>query len=81
MEDSASDLSREWDREHDRHVLTKLLAIVQPDFDAQTWQAFTRFALDSASAAAVARELAISARRSCRLNSASSSGYVKKNAA
>jgi hypothetical protein len=32
----------------------------QPDFDPQTWLAFTRFALDGLSAADVARELAIS---------------------
>jgi RNA polymerase sigma-70 factor (ECF subfamily) len=59
LEDPNSDLSREWDQEHDRHVLQRLLAVVQPDFEPRTWQAFTRFALDGLSAAEVARELAI----------------------
>src|SRR5437879_712678 len=39
--DSTSDLARQWDREHDEHVVRKLLAIVQPDFEPRTWQAFT----------------------------------------
>jgi RNA polymerase sigma-70 factor (ECF subfamily) len=60
LADSASDLSHQWDDEHDRHVLQKLLAIVQNDFDPKTWQAFTRFALDGLPAAEVAQELAIS---------------------
>jgi RNA polymerase sigma-70 factor, ECF subfamily len=60
LEDPNSDLSRQWDQEHDQHVLQKLLAVVQADFDPQTWQAFTRFALDGLPAAAAARELAVS---------------------
>jgi RNA polymerase sigma-70 factor (ECF subfamily) len=60
LEDPNSDLARQWDREHDKHVLQKLLAVVQPDFDPQTWRAFTRFALDGLPAAAVAQELAVS---------------------
>ena len=59
-EDPDSDLARQWDREHDRHVVQKLLAVVRKDFDPKTWQAFTRFALDEAPAADVARELVMS---------------------
>jgi RNA polymerase sigma-70 factor (ECF subfamily) len=59
LEDGNSDLARQWDRDHDRHVLQKLLAVVQPDFDPKTWQAFTSFALDGLPAA-VGRELALS---------------------
>ena len=59
-EDPDSDLARQWDREHDRHVVQKLLAVVRKDFDPKTWQAFTRFALDEAPAADVARELEMS---------------------
>jgi RNA polymerase sigma-70 factor (ECF subfamily) len=40
LEDPASDLSRQWDREHDQHVLQGLLAQLQPDFAPTTWQAF-----------------------------------------
>ena len=60
LEDPASDLARQWDRDHDQHLLRKLLAVVRPDFDPKTWQAFTRFALDGLAAADVARELGTS---------------------
>src|SRR6516225_8344018 len=45
LADPNSDLSHQWDRDHDKHVFQKLLAIVRPDFEPQTWWAFTRFAL------------------------------------
>jgi RNA polymerase sigma-70 factor (ECF subfamily) len=60
LEDPNSDVSRQWDREHDRHVFERLLAIVRQDFQPGTWQAFTRFALDGLPAASVATELGIS---------------------
>jgi RNA polymerase sigma-70 factor, ECF subfamily len=60
LEDPNSDLARQWDQEHDQHVLQKLLALVQPDFEAGTWQAFTRFALEGRPAARVAEELGMS---------------------
>jgi RNA polymerase sigma-70 factor (ECF subfamily) len=59
LEDPTSDLARQWDRDHDRHLLGKLLALVRPDFEPATWQAFTRFALDGLPAADVARELGV----------------------
>jgi RNA polymerase sigma-70 factor (ECF subfamily) len=60
LEDPTSELARRWDREHDQHLLNKLLAAVRPDFDPNTWHAFTRFALDGLAAADVARELTMS---------------------
>jgi len=60
LEDPNSDLARQWDREHDKQVCRKLLALVQPDFEANTWQAFTKFALEGHPAARVAQELGIS---------------------
>jgi RNA polymerase sigma-70 factor (ECF subfamily) len=57
LEDSASGLSKQWDEEHDRHISTQLLRMVEPDFEPRTWQAFTRFALEGSSAAQTAREL------------------------
>ena len=59
MADPGSELAREWDREHDEHVVQKILAAVQPDFSPQTWKAFQRFARDGVSAARVAEELGI----------------------
>ena len=55
-----SELAREWDLDHDRHVFQKLQAVVQPGFAATTWDAFRRFALDGLPAAQVAEELGLS---------------------
>ncbi len=54
-----SELAREWDLDHDRHVFQKLLAIVQPDFQPNTWEAFRRFAIDGHPAAEVAAQLGL----------------------
>lgn len=59
FEDPNSDLSQQWDRDHDRHVFEKLLELVRPDFQPQTWNAFRRFAIEGRPAADVARELAL----------------------
>jgi RNA polymerase sigma-70 factor, ECF subfamily len=56
LEAPDGDLAREWDQDHDRHVFERLLAIVQPDFQPTTWDAFRRFALDGLPAARVAEE-------------------------
>jgi RNA polymerase sigma-70 factor (ECF subfamily) len=57
LADPTSELARQWDQDHDKHVFHQLLAIVQADFEPGTWQAFTRFALDGHPAAQVAGEL------------------------
>jgi RNA polymerase sigma-70 factor, ECF subfamily len=57
LEAPNGDLAQEWDKEHDRHLFEKLLAIVQPDFAPTTWKAFRRFVLEGHSAAQVAKEL------------------------
>jgi RNA polymerase sigma-70 factor (ECF subfamily) len=60
LEDPASNPARHWDRDHDKHVLQGLLALVQADFEPATWQAFTRFTLQGLPASQVARELGTS---------------------
>ena len=60
LEDPNSELAKEWDREHDRHVSQKLLELVKNDFEPTTWDAFRRFALDGIPAKMVAEELGIS---------------------
>ena len=60
LEDPNSELAREWDREHDRHVSQKLLELVKNDFEPTTWDAFRRFALDGVPASKVAAEMGIS---------------------
>ncbi len=57
LADEASDVSREWNMEHDRHVMTQLLGQVRPHFEAQTWEAFRRQMFDGQRADAVAAEL------------------------
>ena len=59
LADPNSDVAREWDAEHDRHVFEKLLAVVQPDFRPATWEAFRRFAIYGCPAAEVAAELSL----------------------
>ncbi len=59
LADPNSDLAREWDLDHDWHVFQKLLAIVQPDFSATSWEAFRKFALDGVPAAQVAEETGV----------------------
>ena len=54
-----SELARERDQDHDRHVFQRLLSIVQADFQPTTWEAFRRFALDGLPAARVAEELGL----------------------
>jgi RNA polymerase sigma-70 factor, ECF subfamily len=60
LADPNGDLAKEWDLDHDRHVVDRLLAVVQPDFSATTWEAFRRFALDGLPAARVAQEVGVS---------------------
>jgi RNA polymerase sigma-70 factor, ECF subfamily len=57
LEDPASDLSRLWDRDHDQHVLKRLLELIEPEFQPATWRAFRRQVIDGASAETVAAEL------------------------
>lgn len=62
LEDPHGDISRQWDEEHDRHVLCKLMEIIQDEgqFAPTTLTAFRRTVLDEAKAADVAAELGIS---------------------
>jgi RNA polymerase sigma-70 factor (ECF subfamily) len=59
LEDSASDLDRVWDREHDDFILRRLLELIAPEFTPPTWRAFHRQVVDEIPATAVAAELGI----------------------
>jgi RNA polymerase sigma-70 factor (ECF subfamily) len=59
LEDPDSGLSRQWNDEHDRHVTKCLLAMLKPTFEAKTWLAFQRVAIEGANAKVVADELGI----------------------
>lgn len=57
LEDENSDLVKAWDNEHDKHVLNKLMEMVQSRVKPVTWQAFTRHGLKEEPAARVAKSL------------------------
>jgi RNA polymerase sigma-70 factor (ECF subfamily) len=59
LTDPHSALSRQWDREHDQHVARRLLASIQAEFNATTWQTFQMLVLEDRPAAEVAERLGI----------------------
>jgi RNA polymerase sigma-70 factor (ECF subfamily) len=54
LEDSGSELTRQWDAEHDQQLVRRLLGIVQSDFQPQTWEVFRLLVLEDRSADEVA---------------------------
>jgi RNA polymerase sigma-70 factor (ECF subfamily) len=60
LADPHSELSRRWEREHDEHVLRRLLEWLEEEFEQRTLQAFRRQVLDGVAADAVAAELGMS---------------------
>jgi RNA polymerase sigma factor (sigma-70 family) len=60
LEDPDSRLTAQWEREHDRHVVGRLLALLEPDFQPRTFDAFRRVMLQGQAPALVAAELGIS---------------------
>ncbi|MBW3540878.1 MAG: sigma-70 family RNA polymerase sigma factor [Planctomycetes bacterium] len=65
LDDPHSGLSRQWDRDHNRHVAARLLELIRPRFSDSTWRAFEGTVLDAASAAEVAERLGISTNAVC----------------
>ncbi len=57
LEDPDSDLSEVWDRAHDAHVLRTVMALAEPEFEAQTWRAFRLQVFDEAQPRLVAAQL------------------------
>jgi RNA polymerase sigma-70 factor (ECF subfamily) len=60
LEDPRSGLSKLWDQQHDRHVMTRLLDSIACEFNPVTWQAFERHVLDEQPASDVASALGVS---------------------
>jgi RNA polymerase sigma-70 factor (ECF subfamily) len=60
LEDPASGLSQQWDREHDQHVARRLMELIQGDFAPTSWEAFRRTALDGCAPGQVAAALGLS---------------------
>jgi RNA polymerase sigma-70 factor (ECF subfamily) len=59
LEDPSSQLSAEWDREHNQSLLRRLLELVEPDFQPKTWQAFQLLVLHRRATAVAAAELGL----------------------
>jgi RNA polymerase sigma-70 factor (ECF subfamily) len=57
LEDPHSELSQLWDREHDRHLVQRLLAMIEPRFQPSTCEAFRRVVLEGRDAAQVGLDL------------------------
>lgn len=57
LEDPTSGASRLWDEEHNRYITRRLLELIRPSFEATTWRAFQRLAVEGCSPADVAAEL------------------------
>jgi RNA polymerase sigma-70 factor (ECF subfamily) len=60
LEDPESDLSRSWDRDHNAHVVRRLLELLEADFEPTTWQAFRLVVLEGKSSPEAARALGLS---------------------
>jgi RNA polymerase sigma-70 factor (ECF subfamily) len=60
LEDPDSDLSRRWDEEHDRHVVRRLLELIEPEFEPATWQAFRMVVLEGKPTREAAAALGVS---------------------
>lgn len=58
--DPKDELTRLWDHEHDRHVIQRLLELLQPEFTESTWRAFLHQAMEGRIAKDVAEELGLS---------------------
>jgi RNA polymerase sigma-70 factor (ECF subfamily) len=60
LADDQSELTRQWDREHDENMVKRLLQLIAADFEARTWQAFRAMVMEGRPAASVALELGMS---------------------
>lgn len=59
IEDDSSALSKLWDREHDQHVLARIIESIESEFEPTTVQAFRRLTFDLQPAPDVAAALGL----------------------
>jgi RNA polymerase sigma-70 factor (ECF subfamily) len=59
LADPNSEVSRQWDEEHDRFVLRRLMDLIEPQFEPSTLTAFRRVFFDEVPPAQVAEELGL----------------------
>jgi RNA polymerase sigma-70 factor (ECF subfamily) len=60
LADPNSELSRQWDDEHDHYVLRRLMELIEPMVEPSTLAAFRRVAFDGVAPAQAAEELGLS---------------------
>jgi RNA polymerase sigma-70 factor (ECF subfamily) len=60
LEDPNSDLSQQWDREHDSFVLDRILKMIEPEFEPRVMEVFRRSAVGGETAKAISTDLDIS---------------------
>jgi RNA polymerase sigma-70 factor (ECF subfamily) len=60
LDDPASELSRQWDQEHNQQLIRRLLGVIQADFEPQTWEVFRLLILEDRPAAEVAQACGMS---------------------
>ena len=61
FEDAASDLSRQWDLEHDQQLARRLLASIREEINPTIWQVFQMLVLEDRPVAEVARHFGLTA--------------------
>ncbi len=59
LEEPNSPLSEQWNREHDEHVIEKLLEQVRAEFDSTTFRIFERYVLNEEQPKSLASEMGI----------------------
>jgi RNA polymerase sigma-70 factor (ECF subfamily) len=60
LEEEGSDLSRSWDEEHDRHVVRRVLELIEPEFEPASWRAFCMIVLEGKATREAASALGMS---------------------
>ena len=60
LEDPNGALTKLWDAEHDRHIVRRLLELLEPQFEKATLQAFRGTVVEGRKASVVAAELGVS---------------------
>jgi len=59
LHDPNTGMSHQWDQEHDRFIMRRLLQNLRPEFQDQTWSAFEKLVIDGSTPNEVAAELGI----------------------
>jgi RNA polymerase sigma-70 factor (ECF subfamily) len=59
LDDSTDEISRRWDEDHDRHLISVLLETIRPEFQINTWRAFWMTAIQEIPPSQAAAELGL----------------------